>query len=38
VVILSSNRQAVSVSGSPIVTTVGDRYVYEFRNNGNITF
>jgi len=38
VVILSLTAPAVSVTGSPVQSTPGGRYVYKFNNTGSITF
>jgi hypothetical protein len=38
VVIISANIAAAATSGSPIFTTSGGRYIYEFRSSGSITF
>ena len=38
VVIIRSSTQATSTTGSPVATTVGSDYVYQFNANGTITF
>ena len=38
VVIIRSSTQAASTTGSPVETTVGSDYVYQFNANGTITF
>lgn len=38
VVIIRSSTQAASTTGSPVATTVGSDYVYQFNANGTITF
>lgn len=38
VVIISSNSQATATTGSPVTSTSGGRYIYEFRSSGSITF
>ena len=38
VVIIRSSTQASSTTGSPVVTTAGSDYVYQFNSNGTITF
>ena len=38
VVIIRSSTQAASTTGSPVATTVGSDYVYQFNSNGTITF
>ena len=37
VVIIRSSTQAASTTGSPVETTVGSDYVYQFNANGTIT-
>ena len=38
VVIIRTSTQAASTTGSPVETTVGSDYVYQFNANGTITF
>ena len=38
VVIIRTSTQAASTTGSPVATTVGSDYVYQFNANGTITF
>ena len=38
VVIIRSSVQATATTGSPVATTVGSDYVYQFNANGTITF
>ena len=38
VVIIRTSTQATSTTGSPVATTVGGDYVYQFNANGTITF
>ena len=38
VVIIRSSVQATATTGSPVATTVGGDYVYQFNANGTITF
>ena len=38
VVIIRTSTQATSTTGSPVETTVGGDYVYQFNANGTITF
>ena len=38
VVIIRTSTQATSTTGSPVATTVGGDYIYQFNANGTITF